>query len=45
MTPVPGSRLFRLIGENWDTVYFYNDYAFYIDDEGHLICEFARLPY
>ena len=45
MTPVPGSRLFRLTGENWDIVDFYTDYAFYINDEGYLICEFGSLPY
>lgn len=38
-TPVPGSRLFRLAGNKWDNIDFYQDLAFHIDERGHLTCK------
>lgn len=39
-TPIPGSHLFRLIGNKWDEVHFYQDVAFHNDvATGHLIYE------
>lgn len=44
-TPMPGSRLFELQGGIWDSVQFYRDYAFYINDDGHLIYETGTIQY
>lgn len=32
--PLPGSRIFELEGNIWDTINFYGDFALYINDEG-----------
>ena len=46
LTPLPGSKLFRLTGGIWDSVNFYGDSAFYIDEEtGHMIYETNPLLY
>lgn len=35
--PLPGSRMFALVGYKWDDIVFYQDMAFYIDtSSGHL---------
>ena len=44
ITPLPGSRIFRLTGNMWDNINFYGDYAFYINNDGNLIMEFG-MPY
>ena len=44
LTPLPGSRTFRLIGDQWNNINFYGDYAFYINKDGHLIMEYGK-PY
>ena len=37
-TPVPGSHLFKLTGNKWDGIGFYQDVAFHIDlNTGHLL--------
>lgn len=39
-TPIPGSHLFRLIGNKWDGIDFYQDVAFHVDiDTGDLLYE------
>lgn len=39
-TPIPGSHLFRLAGNKWDEVDFYQDVAFHVDtDTGYLLYE------
>lgn len=45
VTPLPGSRLFELTGDNWDDVEFYGDSAFYIDKNGHLIWATGLIHY
>ena len=44
VTPMPGSRLFKLIGGVWDSISFYGDSAFYIND-GDLIWETSTIHY
>ena len=45
-TPLPGSKLFRLIGNSWDDINFYGDSAFYVDKQtGQLIYETNPLLY
>lgn len=44
LTPLPGSRLFKLCGNNWDNVGFYMDSAFYME-EGHLFWETGTIQY
>lgn len=39
-TPIPGSHLFKLTGNKWDEISFYQDVAFHVDLEiGYLIYE------
>lgn len=39
-TPIPGSHLFRLTGNKWDEIGFYQDVAFHVDiNTGYLIYE------
>ena len=45
VTPMPGSRLFKLHGGIWDQIDFYGDSAFYINDEDHLIWETSTIHY
>lgn len=45
LTPIPGSRLFKLVGGIWDSVSFYGDSAFYVDDNGSLIWETGIIHY
>lgn len=45
VTPIPGSKLFELVGGEWDKVNFYTDCAFYMDDKGYLIYEYSQFPY
>lgn len=45
VTPMPGSRFFRLRGGIWDQIDFYGDSAFYINDEDHLIWETSTIHY
>ena len=44
VTPMPGSRLFKLTGGMWTTMDFYDELAFHIDD-GILIMETSTLHY
>lgn len=44
ITPLPGSRMFKLVGGRWDNVDFYGDEAFYIKN-GDLIMKFRRSYY
>lgn len=44
LTPLPGSRMFRLVGGHWSDVNFYGDYAFYVNESGHLLMEYGK-PY
>ena len=44
LVPLPCSHIFQLVGNIWDTVDFFGDYAFYLDDENHLIMEYG-IPY
>lgn len=43
-TPLPGSRLFELIGGIWDSLHFFGDFALYFDGEC-LIYETGRIRY
>lgn len=45
VTPIPGSKLFTLVGGAWDSVDFFTDCAFYIDERGYLIYEYSQFPY
>ena len=45
MTPMPGSRLFKLSGGIWDAINFYGDSAFYVNDDGCLIWEVSEIHY
>lgn len=37
-TPIPGSHLFKLTGNKWDGIGFYQDVAFHVDlNTGHLL--------
>lgn len=45
VVPLPGSRMFRLVGGIWKDVTFYGDYATYINDEGYLIREWSNIYY
>lgn len=42
--PMPGSRLFKLTGTDWDNVQFFKDFATYIKD-GALVFEASTMPY
>ena len=44
-TPLPGSRLYRLKDQGWETKYFGQDSVLYIDDDGCLCTIFADPPY
>ena len=44
-TPIPGSRLFVLKGGGWDSIGFFEDVAWYINDEGCLIFETGLIHY
>ncbi len=45
-TPLPGSRLFILIGDFWDSIRFYGEGAFFTDRQtGHLVYETNLLLY
>ena len=45
-TPLPGSKLFRLIGGFWDSIEFYGDSAIYLDEHtGQLFYETNPLLY
>lgn len=38
--PIPGSHLFKLSGNRWEEIQFYQDLAFFVDsDSGHLVYE------
>lgn len=44
--PLPGSHLFELSGGKWDTIIFYQDFAFYVDDsDGNLYSETGEFIY
>lgn len=44
--PIPGSRMFRLEGGDWDSVEFYKDVAFYVDfSDGRLHYETGKHPW
>ena len=45
VTPLPGSRLFKLSGGKWDQISFYGDGAFYINEDGNLIWEVSTIHY
>ncbi len=45
ITPMPGSRIFKMTGGGWDSISFYGDSAFYINDEGCLIWESSTIHY
>lgn len=45
ITPLPGSRVFELRGGEWDSVSFFHDIAFYINEDGCLIEETGRITY
>lgn len=42
--PMPGSRLFTLVGDYWNDITFPTDNLFYFDD-GCLYCSSSKLPY
>lgn len=44
VVPLPGSRLFKLIGPDWSGVEFFNDFAFYIEN-GSLCMESSNIYY
>ena len=44
ITPLPGSRMFKLVGDGWDNIDFYADEGFYIEND-HLIMEFRKSYY
>ena len=44
VTPIPGSRVFKMTGGVWDDISFYGDSAFYIND-GNLIWETSTIHY
>lgn len=44
ITPMPGSRIFKMIGGVWDSISFYGDSAFYINN-GNLIWESSTIHY
>ena len=44
VTPLPGSRVFELTGNSWNSNQFYRDIAVYIDN-GTLIMESSNIPY
>jgi len=44
--PLPGSRLFKLIGPDWNNVEFFYDFAFYLNpDNGTLNMECSNIHY
>lgn len=43
--PLPGSRMFKLVGSIWDSVVFYKDVAFWIDESGNLFYETGKYPW
>lgn len=43
--PLPGSRMFKLVGGMWDSVMFYKDVAFWIDESGNLFYETGKYPW
>ncbi|QNK40967.1 hypothetical protein [Caproicibacter fermentans] len=45
LVPLPGSRLLQLVGDIWDNIDFFGDYAFYIDNNGGLIMESGSIHY
>ena len=45
VTPMPGSRTFELIGGIWDSIHFYGDSAFYINENGDLIWRTSSIHY
>lgn len=45
VTPLPGSRIFELSGGMWDSISFYGDSAFYINENGSLIWETSSIHY
>ena len=44
VTPLPGSRIFELTGNKWNSNQFYRDIAVYIEN-GTLIMESSNIPY
>jgi hypothetical protein len=44
VTPMPGSRVFKMTGGEWDSISFYGDSAFYIN-EGNLVWEMSTIHY
>ena len=44
VTPMPGSRVFKMTGGVWDSIIFYGDNALYINDD-HLIWETSMINY
>ena len=44
VTPMPGSRVFKMTGGQWDHINFYGDSAFYID-KGNLFWETSTIHY
>ena len=45
VTPMPGSRIFKLSGGMWDSISFYGDSAFNIDENGNLIWTSSSIHY
>jgi hypothetical protein len=45
LTPIPGSRMFKLCGDYWEKVNFYYDYAFYLDSNGMFRMECGDINY
>lgn len=43
--PLPGSRMFKLVGGMWDSVMFYKDVAFWIDESGNVFYETGKYPW
>lgn len=44
LTPLPGSRIFTMVGDIWDSINFYGDFAFFVE-EGELIYETSSIYY
>ena len=42
---LPGSRMFKLFGGMWDSIEFYKDIAFHVENDGYLYYETGKFPW